>query len=208
MPIAGDLFVAQLSQCSSRTATGRFGTSSWVRACQSFQRHCPIDRDCGPRPDNGCRRLSGSHRAQLLSQTVSPVWRRGHGQAANHDQRWWSGGLASDGRQGQYPVRTSRWCGCPARACAGIGLRAIDWPGYGRHSTDTARTAPDQTLQYESTKAGVRILTPTLPIETVASGGGSICWFDGVSLRVGHKALVPCRVQLVTAVAVHLRSLI
>ena len=58
----------------------------------------------------------------------------------------------------------------------------------GGTSTDTARTAPDQGLEYESTKAGVRILTPTLPIETVASGGGSVCWFDGVSLRVGPQS--------------------
>ncbi len=58
----------------------------------------------------------------------------------------------------------------------------------GGTSTDTCRTAPDQGLDYESTKAGVRILTPTLPIETVASGGGSICWFDGVSLRVGPQS--------------------
>ncbi len=36
----------------------------------------------------------------------------------------------------------------------------------GGTSTDTCRTAPDQGLEYESTKAGVRILTPTLPIET------------------------------------------
>lgn len=58
----------------------------------------------------------------------------------------------------------------------------------GGTSTDTCRTAPDQGLEYESTKAGVRILTPTLPIETVASGGGSICWFDGVTLRVGPQS--------------------
>ncbi|MCC6508931.1 MAG: hydantoinase/oxoprolinase family protein [Pirellulaceae bacterium] len=58
----------------------------------------------------------------------------------------------------------------------------------GGTSTDTCRTAPDQGLEYESTKAGVRILTPTLPIETVASGGGSVCWFDGVSLRVGPQS--------------------
>lgn len=58
----------------------------------------------------------------------------------------------------------------------------------GGTSTDVCRTAPDLSLQYESTKAGVRIFTPTLPIETVASGGGSLCWFDGVSLRVGPQS--------------------
>ncbi len=58
----------------------------------------------------------------------------------------------------------------------------------GGTSTDVCRVSGDHNLQYESTKAGVRIFTPTLPIETVASGGGSICWFDGVSLRVGPQS--------------------
>lgn len=58
----------------------------------------------------------------------------------------------------------------------------------GGTSTDVCRVGEQQELQYESTKAGIRILTPTLPIETVAAGGGSICWFDGVSLRVGPQS--------------------
>ncbi len=58
----------------------------------------------------------------------------------------------------------------------------------GGTSTDVCRIGTDHQLQYESLKAGVRILTPTLPIETVASGGGSICWFDGVALRVGPQS--------------------
>ncbi len=58
----------------------------------------------------------------------------------------------------------------------------------GGTSTDVCRVSADHDLQYESTKAGVRILTPTLPIETVAAGGGSVCWFDGVSLRVGPQS--------------------
>ncbi len=58
----------------------------------------------------------------------------------------------------------------------------------GGTSTDVCRIGADHQLQYESLKAGVRILTPTLPIETVASGGGSICWFDGVALRVGPQS--------------------
>jgi 5-oxoprolinase (ATP-hydrolysing) len=58
----------------------------------------------------------------------------------------------------------------------------------GGTSTDVCRVDVEPELQYESQKAGIRILTPTLPIETVASGGGSICWFDGVSLRVGPQS--------------------
>lgn len=71
--------------------------------------------------------------------------------------------------------------------------RSLDMPqliglDMGGTSTDVCRIGADHQLQYESTKAGVRILTPTLPIETVAAGGGSICWFDGVSLRVGPQS--------------------
>lgn len=58
----------------------------------------------------------------------------------------------------------------------------------GGTSTDVCRVTGQGDLQFESTKAGVRILVPTLPIETVAAGGGSICWFDGVSLRVGPQS--------------------
>lgn len=58
----------------------------------------------------------------------------------------------------------------------------------GGTSTDVCRVSSDHNLQYESTKAGVRIFTPTLPIETVAAGGGSVCWYDGVSLRVGPQS--------------------
>lgn len=58
----------------------------------------------------------------------------------------------------------------------------------GGTSTDVCRVAGPMDCEFESTKAGVRILAPTLPIETVAAGGGSICWFDGVSLRVGPQS--------------------
>lgn len=69
-----------------------------------------------------------------------------------------------------------------------IGAQALIGLDMGGTSTDVSRVDHCDELQYESTKAQVRLLTPTLPIETVASGGGSICWFDGVSLRVGPQS--------------------
>lgn len=73
-----------------------------------------------------------------------------------------------------------------AQANSVTNLLGLDMGGT---STDVCRVGNASQLQYESSKAGVRILTPTLPIETVASGGGSVCWFDGISLRVGpHSA--------------------
>ncbi|MCO6457661.1 MAG: hydantoinase B/oxoprolinase family protein, partial [Pirellulaceae bacterium] len=55
----------------------------------------------------------------------------------------------------------------------------------GGTSTDVARFDGRYELQYETEKAGVRVVAPMLAIETVAAGGGSICWFDGVKLVVG-----------------------
>ncbi|MDA7527959.1 hydantoinase B/oxoprolinase family protein, partial [bacterium] len=50
------------------------------------------------------------------------------------------------------------------------------------------RYGGDFEIETETTKAGVRIASPTLAIETVAAGGGSICRFDGVQLQVGPES--------------------
>ncbi|MFP6701921.1 MAG: hydantoinase B/oxoprolinase family protein, partial [Planctomycetaceae bacterium] len=55
----------------------------------------------------------------------------------------------------------------------------------GGTSTDVSRYDGSYELEFETTKAGVRIVSPMLAIETVAAGGGSICDFDGVKLAVG-----------------------
>jgi len=56
----------------------------------------------------------------------------------------------------------------------------------GGTSTDVSRCTRDELpLQYDTVKAGVRIVTPILSIHTVAAGGGSICNFDGVQMHVG-----------------------
>jgi 5-oxoprolinase (ATP-hydrolysing) len=55
----------------------------------------------------------------------------------------------------------------------------------GGTSTDVSRFDGRFELETESRKAGIRIAAPTLAIETVAAGGGSICSFDGVKLTVG-----------------------
>ena len=58
----------------------------------------------------------------------------------------------------------------------------------GGTSTDVARFDGSFEIQNETTKAGVRIMTPVLAIETVAAGGGSICRFDGTRLQVGPQS--------------------
>ena len=58
----------------------------------------------------------------------------------------------------------------------------------GGTSTDVARFDGAYEYEFETKKAGVRIVAPMLAIETVAAGGGSICGFDGVKLIVGPQS--------------------
>ena len=58
----------------------------------------------------------------------------------------------------------------------------------GGTSTDVSRFDGEYELEFETQKAGVRIVSPMLAIETVAAGGGSICGFDGVKLFVGPQS--------------------
>ena len=67
------------------------------------------------------------------------------------------------------------------------GAIAFDMGGT---STDVSRIDRESgpAREYESTKAGVRIAAPSLAIETVAAGGGSVCRYDGVKLVVGPES--------------------
>ncbi len=65
--------------------------------------------------------------------------------------------------------------------------RAIGFD-MGGTSTDVARFDGRWELEYETEKAGVRVVAPMMAIETVAAGGGSICAFDGVKLVVGPQS--------------------
>ena len=65
--------------------------------------------------------------------------------------------------------------------------RAIGFD-MGGTSTDVSRFDGRYELQYETEKAGVRLVAPMMAIETVAAGGGSICRFDGVKLVVGPQS--------------------
>jgi len=65
--------------------------------------------------------------------------------------------------------------------------RAIGFD-MGGTSTDVSRYDGRYELEYETEKAGVRVVAPMMAIETVAAGGGSICRFDGVQLAVGPQS--------------------
>ncbi|MBN2702991.1 MAG: hydantoinase B/oxoprolinase family protein, partial [Pontiellaceae bacterium] len=58
----------------------------------------------------------------------------------------------------------------------------------GGTSTDVSRFDGTYEREFETQKAGVRIVAPMLAIETVAAGGGSLCGFDGVKLHVGPQS--------------------
>lgn len=75
-------------------------------------------------------------------------------------------------------ARTSREAGFPKS----IGF------DMGGTSTDVSRFDGKYEYEFETTKAGVRVVAPMLAIETVAAGGGSVCGFDGVKLYVGPQS--------------------
>ena len=58
----------------------------------------------------------------------------------------------------------------------------------GGTSTDVSHYAGAIELADESAVAGVRLRAPMMQIHTVAAGGGSICRFDGMRLRVGPQS--------------------
>jgi 5-oxoprolinase (ATP-hydrolysing) len=74
--------------------------------------------------------------------------------------------------------------GCSRVALAAGFDRAIGFD-MGGTSTDVSRFDGRYEREFETEKAGVRIVSPMMAIETVAAGGGSICGFDGVKLTVG-----------------------
>lgn len=58
----------------------------------------------------------------------------------------------------------------------------------GGTSTDVARYDSDFEYKFEHQVGNAHLIAPTLNIETVAAGGGSICYFDGHKLCVGPES--------------------
>ncbi|MBA2117363.1 hydantoinase B/oxoprolinase family protein [Bremerella alba] len=72
-----------------------------------------------------------------------------------------------------------------AAAAKSAGFHKAIGFDMGGTSTDVSRFDGTYERQFETEKAGVRIVAPMMAIETVAAGGGSICAYDGVKLVVG-----------------------
>jgi 5-oxoprolinase (ATP-hydrolysing) len=102
-----------------------------------------------------------------------------------------SGGLIGARR---YPPKDSLLSGpaggvVGAASAAGVSgenlLIAFDMGGT---STDVSRFGGRLDYSQTTDVGGARLLTPSLAIETVAAGGGSICWFDTTQARVGPES--------------------
>ena len=72
-----------------------------------------------------------------------------------------------------------------AHAARAAGFEKAIGFDMGGTSTDVSRFDGRHEVQFATEKAGVRIVAPMYAIETVAAGGGSVCWWDGQKLRVG-----------------------
>ncbi|MCP3695132.1 MAG: hydantoinase [Planctomycetaceae bacterium] len=72
-----------------------------------------------------------------------------------------------------------------SRVALAAGFKQAIGFDMGGTSTDVSRFEDHYEMEYETEKAGVRVVAPMMAIETVAAGGGSICSFDGTRLTVG-----------------------
>jgi 5-oxoprolinase (ATP-hydrolysing) len=96
--------------------------------------------------------------------------------------------------QPQYRAKDSLLSG-PAGGVAGAaaaarrsGFERVVAFDMGGTSTDVARYGGDFGYVYEHRVGDALLLSPALDIHSVAAGGGSICSFDGDSLKVGPQS--------------------
>jgi len=72
-----------------------------------------------------------------------------------------------------------------ARLCGEKQVLTLDMGGT---STDVSRYSGHPDYRYECQVGSARIASPSVAIETVAAGGGSICQFDGFKFTVGPES--------------------
>lgn len=72
-----------------------------------------------------------------------------------------------------------------ARSCGFISCVTLD---IGGTSTDVARSDGPPEIRDETTVGTTTIASPSIAVESVAAGGGSILWWDGEAMRVGPKS--------------------
>ena len=75
-----------------------------------------------------------------------------------------------------------------ARTAEAAGFSHVIGFDMGGTSTDVSLYAGRFERRHEGVVAGVRVVAPTLRIDTVAAGGGSVCLFEGGRFRVGPES--------------------
>lgn len=74
------------------------------------------------------------------------------------------------------------------RIAQALGFGQVLTFDMGGTSTDAARIAGGYDYRFVTKVGSAEMLSPSLEIETVAAGGGSICYFDGNKLTVGPES--------------------
>ncbi|WP_417746837.1 hydantoinase B/oxoprolinase family protein [Rosistilla oblonga] len=128
----------------------------------------------------------------VIADYVARVWQQFGGVDRCQLQLMTSGGtlVPGDAFRGKDSILSGPAGGVVALAEIARAHGADEAIGFdmGGTSTDVSRFAGQPVRQYEAFKAGTRILTPMMAIETVAAGGGSICRFDGQRMCVGPES--------------------
>lgn len=75
-----------------------------------------------------------------------------------------------------------------AQAGRDVGVERLIAFDMGGTSTDVSRVGRRRRYRQITEVGAARLMAPALAIETVAAGGGSICWFDGEQVRVGPRS--------------------
>ncbi len=192
----------------------RAAYATGIRACaivllHGFRHTAHEQALAGLAADIGFTQISVSHRVSPLMKLVSrgdttvadaylsPVLRRYVDRVAaalpgTRLQFMQSSGGLSDAHsfQGKDAVLSGPAGGIvgAANAARAAGFDRIIAFDMGGTSTDVGHYAGDHERALDVEISGVRLRTPILRIHTVAAGGGSICRFDGVRLRVGPES--------------------
>ena len=102
-----------------------------------------------------------------------------------------AGGLA---RRARFRAKDSLLSG-PAGGVVGaahcgraLGYERLVAFDMGGTSTDVSRIDGDFEYVFEHRVGGATVSAPALAIETVAAGGGSVCWLDGSQAKVGPQS--------------------
>lgn len=163
-------FVRNNTELNVSSAVELFPQINYLRRTQT----AATDAYLSPTIDSYLRKISKSLKEAVIQVATS------------------AGGLVSSAH---YHAKDSLLSGpaggiiAATRLAKRLGVNHILTFDMGGTSTDTARIDGRPQVRYVTKINNYELLTPSFAIETVAAGGGSVCWYDGYTLRVGpHSA--------------------